>query len=144
MTTQTVTLRLPDDVYRRMQQMANVTKQPLEDVVYQSIQGNLPPSVDDILPEWQKELSQLQGMDAQALLRLAKESMPAKQWERHERLLFKNQSGELSDREREELAELRQAADTFVLRRSYALALLKWRGYSLPPASDVIPNDSTP
>jgi hypothetical protein len=144
MATQTITLRLPDDVYRRMLQMANVTKRPLEDVVYQSIQGNLPPSLDDILPEWQKELSHLQAMEDEALWVIAKESVPAKQWKRHKTLLFKNQTGQLSELERGELDQLRQAADAFVLRRSYALALLKWRGYTLPAASFAIPDGPTP
>jgi len=34
--------------------------------------------------------------------------------------------------EHKELAELRTAADRFVTRRSYALALLKWHGHTIP------------
>lgn len=132
MATQVVTLRLPEDVYRRLQHMADAIKRPLEDVVFQSIQGNLPPLLEDLSPEWQTELSNLQGMPDEALWQVAKEPMRPKQWNRHEMLLFKNQDSELSQAEQKELDELRKAADLFVLRRSYALALLKWRGYTLP------------
>ncbi len=40
--------------------------------------------------------------------------------------------GTLTAAERAELARLREETDRFVLRRSYALALLKWRGHTVP------------
>ncbi|MDQ2829460.1 MAG: hypothetical protein M3Y74_10470 [Chloroflexota bacterium] len=51
MTTQTINIDLPEDIYQRFAGMAAVTQRPLEDVIYQSIRGNLPPSQDDIPPE---------------------------------------------------------------------------------------------
>jgi hypothetical protein len=53
------------------------------------------------------------------------------QWHRHEELLEKNAAGELSQREMNELARLRDVVDRWVLRRSYTAALLKWRGYAV-------------
>jgi hypothetical protein len=47
-------------------------------------------------------------------------------------LLRKAQDGTLSAVEQKELEELRVATDRFVTRRSYALALLKWHGHTLP------------
>jgi len=41
----------------------------------------------------------------------------------------------LTTGEKEELASLRTEADRSVLSRSCALALLKWRGFTLPVAS---------
>ena len=45
----------------------------------------------------------------------------------------KRQAGQPPAEERE-LAALREATDAFVTRRSVALALLKWRGHTLPTA----------
>ena len=131
MTVQTVTLDLPQDIYARLQQMARATQQSLEDVVVYTIRGNLPPIVNDLPPEMQGELVSLQSSSDQALLTVAQESVPSEQWRRHEYLLSKNQDGSLTKAERAELTRLRMAADRLVLRRSYALALIKWRGYTL-------------
>jgi hypothetical protein len=62
----------------------------------------------------------------------SKEILPAEQWDRHQQLLERNQAGTLTHIEQEELAHLRAVTDLFVFRRSYSLALLKWRGYTLP------------
>lgn len=131
MNVQTITLHLPQDIFRRLQHMADATRQPLEDIVFQTIQGNLPPSVDDLPSELQNALASLQNLSDQALWAVVKEPFPPDQWHRHEHLLHKNQAGTLTDAERAELARLRTATDHFVFRRSYALALLKWRGYTL-------------
>ena len=132
MTVQTIALDLPEDIYERLQRMAEATNQPLEKVMFQTIRGNLPPSVDDLPSELRDELASLQDLSDKALWAIAKDPLPPDQWRRHEHLLGKNQSGTLTNAEREELSRLRAATDRFVFRRSYALALLKWRGYTLP------------
>ena len=48
-------------------------------------------------------------------------------------MLKKKQAGMLKAEEEAELTGLRNAVDRFVMRRSYAMALLKWRGHSLAP-----------
>ena len=130
MNVQTITLHLPQDIFQRLQHMANATRQPLEDVVFQTIQGNLPPPVDDLPSELQDAVASLQDLGDEALWAIANETVPPDQWRRHEHLLHKNQISTLTDVERSELAHLRTATDRFVFRRSYALALLKWRGYT--------------
>ena len=80
----------------------------------------------------QDELSTLVGMSDADLWALTRNSLPPDQWQRHEKLLEKNELGELSGADQEELSHLRDAVDRFVLRRSCALALLKWRGHALP------------
>jgi hypothetical protein len=71
-------------------------------------------------------------MSDEALCAVTKERLPQPQWRRHQRLLRKGQEGPLSTTEHQEFAELRAAADRFVTRRSYALALLKWHGHIIP------------
>ena len=132
MAVQSITLKLPDEVYRRLHDVAENTSQPLEAVLYQTIQGNLPPSLKDLPAELQAEFATLLTMDNRSLWAIGQQSLDAKQWRRHQTLLEKAQQEQLLDRERNELAHLRTLTDQFVLRRSYALAVLKWRGYAIP------------
>jgi len=132
MTMQTVSVELSEEVYRRLTGMALATQQPLERVIAQTIRGNLPPTLDD-LPSRQRGLvADLQHLDDAALWDVAKEPLPARRWRRHQQLLHKAEDGALTSAQATELAELREATDGFVSRRSYALALLKWRGYTIP------------
>jgi hypothetical protein len=132
MPNQTIPIQLPDAIYQRLQQVAQATNHSIEEVVLQTIRGNLPPSLDDLSPEWRCVVADLQHMSDEALWAVAKEPFPPYQWRRHQRLLQKGQEGPLSTAEHKELAELRAAADRFVTRRSYALALLKWHGHTIP------------
>ena len=132
MASQSITLNLPEKLYQRIRQAADTMQRPLEDVFIQTIQGNLPPALIDLPDELQTEFMQLQMADDQTLWKLAKVPLNVKQWKRHQDLLDKNQNEDLSTSDQIELAHLRDRVDKFVMRRSYALALLKWRGYSLP------------
>ena len=133
MMTQSLTLQLPEHVYRRLQQVAQTTRQPMEAVAYQSLQGNLPPLIEDVPDEWRGDLLEFELLDDDALWKIAQEQLLTTQWTRHQELLRRNQDGVLTGDERGELTRLRTAADRFVFRRSYALALLKWRGHAIFP-----------
>jgi len=133
MAVQPITLNLPDAIYHRLQHVANALNRPLEEVIFQSIQGNLPPAVDDLPSELRHELLTLQTMTDQALWAITKAELPPLQWSRHQVLLKKKQAGMLNPVEESELTVLRDTVDHFVMRRSYAMALLKWRGHSLAP-----------
>ncbi len=133
MALQTVTLQLPENIYQRLRRMAETTRQPLEEVVFHSIQGNLPPVTDDLPIEMQNELATLQNLSDDTIWKIAKTPVDSKSWRRHQFLLQKNETKTLSQAEQQELAQLRQDIDHLILRRSYALALLKWRGHSVSP-----------
>ncbi len=132
MTTETVHIELPEEMYERLKGMATVSQRPLTEVIYQSIRGNLPPVLNDLLPEQRDLVADLQALNDEPLWVVARTPVPAPGWRRHQQLLHKAETGLLTLPEQEELAELREAADRFVTRRSYALALLKWRGYTIP------------
>jgi len=140
MSSQTVTLNLPEEIYRRFKGVAENTHQRLEDVLYQTIQSNLPPSTDDLPPELQDELAALLKLESRILWTPAQAPLPPAQWQRHQALLEKGEEDALTAKEREELSRLRTLVDNFVLRRSYVLAVLKWRGYSLPQPENLIGN----
>ena len=128
---QTIPIQLPDTIYQRLQQVAHETHHSIEEVVLQTIRGNLPPSLDDLSPELRCVVADLQHMSDEALWVVTKEQLPPQQWRRHQRLLWKRQEGIFAAAEHQELAELRAAVDRFVTRRSYALALLKWHGHTM-------------
>jgi hypothetical protein len=129
---QTVTLELPETLYQQFQVMAQLTHQRLEEVMLQTIQGNLPPAFTELSPDLQQELTIWVNLPHETLWRLAQETLPSTQTRLQQKLLQKNQTGSLTDKERAELIRLRAMTDHFVLRRSTLLALLKWRGYALP------------
>ncbi|MBI4675151.1 MAG: hypothetical protein HY741_26210 [Chloroflexi bacterium] len=52
-------------------------------------------------------------------------------WRKHRRLLELNAARDLSDTESKELEQLREEMDRHVLKKSFALALLKWRGVAI-------------
>lgn len=127
-----LTLALPVDIYHRLQSMAQSTHQPIEAIAVQSMCSNLPPSMDELWPELQTELAAWHGLTDVELWHIAQEPLPATSERRQRVLLRRNAEGKLTPVQQTELATLRELTDRFVARRSYAFALLKWRGHTLP------------
>ena len=132
MSTQHIDIELPDDIYRRLEDAATLTQRPLEDVISQTIRGNLPPVLGDVAPDHRDLVADLQRLGDESLWAIGKEPLPSTEWRRHQRLLHKSERGILTLAEQTALDQLREASDRFVTRRSYALALLRWRGYTIP------------
>jgi predicted transcriptional regulator len=137
MTTQQITVKLPEEIFRQLAHIAEVTQQPLETLVAQSIISNLPPFPDKAPPEIQAELLQLQALNIDELLHVARSQVDASQDERHQYLLKKNQVGQLTSAEQQELTELRTLVDRLMLRKAYAWSVLRWRGYRLPALAEL-------
>lgn len=134
MTVQTLHIPLPEAIVQRLQRVAEATYRPLEEVVVQTICGNLPPALEDLSPALREVVADLPTLSDAALWDVARTTLHPQQWRRHERLLRKAQAGTLTAAEQRELEAIRTATDRFVTRRSYALALLKWHGHTLPTA----------
>jgi len=134
MTTQTVTLRLPESLYTRLQQAARATRRSLDDVLLHAVQAGSPPRWDDAPAEFQADMAALDRLDDEALWRIARSRKTEADMERYQELLDKNANGILSADERDELARLRVESDRFMLCKAHAAALLRWRGYQVPPA----------
>ncbi len=128
---QTVTLELPDALYRLAHRMAEATGQSLETVLQHSIAQALPP-LDDVPPEEVEDLAALSLLDDAALWREAEQVMnEASQTELHE-LLDRQGAGELSPVEQTRLQALMDLYGKLMVRKAHAWLLLARRGYRVP------------
>jgi hypothetical protein len=134
MSMRTVTLQLPEGLYIRLQQAAQATRRPLDDVLLHAVQVSSPPSWDDAPAEFQADLAALDRLGDEALWRIARSRKTEADMERYQELLDKNSNDALSSDEREELVKLRVESDRFMLCKAHAAALLRWRSYQVPPA----------
>ncbi|MFZ2358785.1 MAG: hypothetical protein WA040_05535 [Anaerolineae bacterium] len=132
MTSTSVTLQLPEPVFSYLSQVAIAPKRPLEQVVRQSVEVNLPPSVATVPAEMRDELLAMQAMSVEQLSRIAAQQIAPSDQAHHLELLEKNSVGDLTRVEQEELEELRLAADRLTVRKAYAWSVLRWRGVATP------------
>jgi hypothetical protein len=133
MSTRELIVRLPDQIYRRLKHMAQEINQPVENIVLTSITGNLPPSLDNVPADLREDLLTLQTLDDDALWAAARSKLAPTLQVRLEALLARNSADELTEAEREELTRLGEDTDRLTLRKAQAYALLRWRGFPLPP-----------
>ncbi len=101
-------------------------------------QINAPPAVDYAPLELQGEFMVMQELTIEELLNIAQSQIPESQQELHFQLLEKNQNNQLSESDRLLLKSLRVSADYLMLKKAYAYALLKWKGFSLPDFEQLV------
>ena len=134
---QRVEIELPDPIYRQLARIAEETSQPIAMLAAQSVISNLPPSVEDVLPELRAELLALQTLATEDLLSVAHSEVVSADHVRQVELLEKHEDGQLTEPERQELSTLRQAADRLMLRKAYAWSILRWRGQRVPSLEEL-------
>ena len=108
--------------------VAELTEQPLSELVLQSIANNLPPNVNNAPSEMRAELLKMQALGIDDLRKVAKAQMSPEQQNEHVLLLHKNAEGTLTDSEQTRLHELRNLADQLMLKKAHACAILRWLG----------------
>jgi hypothetical protein len=138
MSTQKLTVELPEPIFRSLTHIAELTQQSPEELAAQSIAGNLPPSVENAPSEMQAELLTMQSLPVDELLKIAHSQAPTAQQKRHLVLLEKSQADSITPGEYQELSDLRLAADRLMIRKAYAWTVLRWRGHPVP-ALDQLP-----
>jgi hypothetical protein len=137
MTVQGINLELPPALYQRLVEIAEASRQPLTDIVIQSIQTGLPPGLEHVPDRFRDDLKALNQLSDDLLLDVVNRDLAEEKAELYEQLLAKNQQGTLAENERQTLDTLREEADLLMLRRAYAAALLKWRGHRVPTLADM-------
>ena len=127
-----VTVRLPEEIYRRLEQSAQASNTPVEELVVQSVKAGIPPLVNNLPDDYRKEFLELERLSDKELRRLAESTISAARERQYTNLLRKNQQGTLTKREQEHLKRLGAEARRLTLHKAYAYALLQWRGHRIP------------
>ena len=136
-----ITIHLPDGLYRRLERLASLTRQPLEGLIVKTLSSSLPPLPDDLAPAFRDALLALESLPDDELRQIADATMPEVAYERLSALRDERRERPLISNEQAELDRLSQDADTLVLRKAYAAVLLTWRGQrlsSLPASAESI------
>jgi hypothetical protein len=134
---QTITITLSEPLYERLQRVAELSHQPTETIIAQSLTHTLPALLEDIPIEYQPDVYPLLHMSDSDLQQEMQRVFSPDKWAEYETLLNRKKTGALTPDETRRLQKLRREADVFMFRRTYAAVLLKRRGYSLPPLSEL-------
>jgi NADP-dependent 3-hydroxy acid dehydrogenase YdfG len=127
----TVTLNIPDEVYQRLALNARATERSIEDILAYVLKVGSPPDWQDVPAEYRADLQGLDALSDAALGQLAAGKMTDLRLDRYDELLDLNAAGALSGADREELRQLRQESERFMLRKAQAAVLLRWRGFQV-------------
>ena len=135
MTVQTITLKLPEPLYRTARQIALVTKRPIETVLQDSLSAVLPP-LDDVEPNEAAELARLALLDDAALWGEARTLMTRAEQTELQDLLDRQGSKALTAVEQARLRELMHVYGQLMVRKAHAYLLLARRGYRVPMSAE--------
>jgi hypothetical protein len=130
-----LTLELPEDIYEHVRRAAKGMNQPVEKALVDIVRAATP-SLEKVPAEYRAQLEVMEDLGDEELWRISRRRPAPARQRRLERLLDKNQRGELTDRDRQALYELRTDGDRLMLQRSYAALLLKYRGHRVPNIED--------
>jgi hypothetical protein len=127
-----ITLQIPEELFEQLVNKAATSHQPVDVVALQSLRVGMPPDLKHIPARFLPDLESLDLVDDAVLWQVARAELADDRAALYEELLHKNQRNELKPTEQKTLEALREEADLLMLRRSYAYALLKWRGHRIP------------
>lgn len=128
---QTITLELPEHLYRTVSKLAQLTKRPLAEILQESLAHTLPP-LDDVPAEEADVLAPMSTLDDTALWQASKVAMPESQRDELHALLDGQSAGELTPDGAVRLQELVDEYGRLLVRQSHAWLLLARRGYTVP------------
>jgi len=137
MTTETMTIQVPEPLYRRLERLAALTHRPLESLIVQTLSSNIPPLPDDLPTPMRDALTALEGLSDDDLWEIVRSSAPEGQHEQFSELREKRRAGIIAPDEQVNLDRFTQEADLWTLRKAYAAVLLKWRGHRLPSLAEI-------
>lgn len=131
MTKQTITLELPESLYRSARQIAEVTKRPIDEIVQESLSHTLPP-LDDVEPEYANILAHLSTLDDTALWDEANKVLSGEEQVELQTLLDQQNTGEITEGDAQRLRFLMDEYGRLLTHKSHAFLLLARRGYKVP------------
>ena len=131
MSTQTVTIELPEALYRSAAQIAQLTRRPLADILQEGIEHTLPP-LDDVPADEAEELAQLSILPDAELWRIGAMLLSSTEQTELQALLDAQREGELLAANHIRLQELLDEYGRLLVRKAHAWLLLARRGYHVP------------
>ena len=138
MSVRTVTLKLPEHLYERLETQAQAATRSVDEIVVQALARSLPPLVEeDLPPALQAELEAMEHLSDEALWQIAESTMNRDKVALYDVLLERHQSGNLTPEGQECLTQLREEAEALMLRKAHAYALLQSRGHKLPTLEEL-------
>ena len=127
-----IILQVPEEISTRARQIAEITAQPVEQVLLDHLK-TLSAPLPALPPDVQVELDALHQLSDDALWTIARAQMPEDVQARAQALLEKNSRGVITDEEHAELEKLVERGDQLMLRKAEAAAILRARGYPFIP-----------
>lgn len=139
MTLQTVTVHLPEMLYRQVARRARRMRRSVEDELVEVVSTAMP-TMEALPSDIVDDLEQLTYLTDAEMWEAARTTLPRQDSERMQTLVLKRQGVRLTTVEERELKRLTHLADRAMLVRAQAAVLLKERGHnieSLNPAEPV-------
>jgi hypothetical protein len=136
MPAQTVTLNLPETLYKRAKEMAQAVDRSLEQILTQSIALSLPALETDLPPDIRSELVALPLLSDDELWAIARSTMDERQQDRLQELAEVQKHRSLTSAEQSDLARLLDSAERVMLHKAEAYRLLARRGYEVFSPTD--------
>lgn len=130
MTTQTVTLDLPELLYQKLRLRAAQSHRTVEDELLEVL-ATAVPVADDLPAELDEAISPLGTLNDAELWRAAQTHLPADAAAQLEQLHLKRQREGLTEQQQNEAALLLRQYERVMLIRAQAAALLKQRGHDI-------------
>lgn len=132
MAVKTVTVQLPETLYRQAEETAAAASLTLEEVLAQSIALSLPPLEDDLPADLRAELSALMLLSDDELWRVARNTMTSEKQERPEVLTEIREKQDPSVDEALEFETLFAEGNTITVNKAESYRLLTRRGFTIP------------
>lgn len=139
MALQTVTVHLPEMLYRQVARRAQRMRRSVEDELVEVVSTAMP-TMEALPSDIVDDLEQLTYLTDAEMWEAARTTLPRQNSERMQALVLKRQGVRLTAVEERELKRLTHLADRAMLVRAQAAVLLKERGHnieSLGPAEPV-------
>lgn len=131
MSGRTIAVTLPEAVYERARETAEVSSLSVQQVLAQSIALSLPELEDDLPPEIRSELAALSLRSDTELRSIANSRMDQDKQIRLEDLAELLEHRALTEAEQSELARLMDEAERVMIRKAEAYRLLARRGHAV-------------
>jgi hypothetical protein len=125
-----VLVKLPKQLYRRVEKRAKQTRRSVESELL-AVVAQAMATEDELPEELSTSLEELSLLDDKALWRVARKGMKASETTQMEKLHFRRRQKGLSESESQALARLVGQYEKHMLLRAQAIALLKQRGYDV-------------